>query len=450
MPSSKRRRKRARRPQSRDPSRIDWRAVRWEQIDRCLARFDARSLASLLSCAADSPGGVHRLPSLTILWLRCLAVLPAGDVIALPSHLPGLLGAAGRAAPQLRILEDFSPADPGLVVRYTAGGKRFRIHPGSLGDPLQALRVVTATAEAIDPFIAERHGFRLSDLIEVALRYSDRRLETLRHAWPDGDMPAESRGTGREGPRARARRIARTPATVTDAEAAAVTALGNAADDCISACADPGQAAAAWKWATRPADALQVDLYPGAERLGSVVAVSTRDGDWPVPAALVISALGVAASELAAEAAADEDCAARMQLVSERKALGIFGISPPDYPGAVAVALPGRRHAFVVGIGSGLDAGGLARSLTNVAAGVGEVTGDVIRERGMDFDPAGLVLRLIIYGGPVRGPAGRYDDLVCVNVDELLAAALDATRSRSTQDSNPTRRHIVADQYQPG
>lgn len=111
---------------------------------------------------------MHRLPSLTILWVRCLAAPPTGRVVASVADLPGLLAAAGRAAPQLRILEDFTPADPRLVVRYAVDGNRFRIHPGSLGDPVQTLRVLTATAEAIDPFVIERHGFSLSDLIEVA------------------------------------------------------------------------------------------------------------------------------------------------------------------------------------------------------------------------------------------------------------------------------------------
>jgi putative transposase len=46
------------------------------------------------------------------------------------------------------------------------------------------LRPVTAIAEAIDDFTLERHGFRLTDLLEVALRYSEYRIGALANAWP--------------------------------------------------------------------------------------------------------------------------------------------------------------------------------------------------------------------------------------------------------------------------
>lgn len=416
-----------------DPSRIDWGAVAWKRIDRHLARFDGQSLTDLLSCAADSPGGVHRLPSLSILWLRCLAVPPTGSVTASPSDLPGLLASAGRAARQLKILEDFAPADPRLLVRYAIGGTRLRIHPGSLGDPVQALRVITATAASIDPFVVERHGFGLSDLVEVALRYADHRLQVLSRVWPASDMPADLNGSGDEDLRARADRIASTPAAVTDAEVAAAAALGDAGY-WISGCRDPGRAAAAWKWATRPACEVKVDLFPGAEHLGSVLAVSTPEGDRAVPASLVIGALGVATTELAREAAADEDCAMRMQMITEHRALAIFGLDAPDRLGGIAVVVPWHRHVFVVGLASGLDSDGLARSLDEAADGVREVTVDAVREAGGDCDPAGLVFRLIIYGGPVHGPKGRYAGLVCVHVDELLVAALDADQAATGEE----------------
>ena len=368
---------------------------------------------------------MHRLPSLTILWVRCLAAPPTGRVVASVADLPGLLAVAGRAAPQLRILEDFTPADPRLVVRYAVDGNRFRIHPGSLGDPVQTLRMLTATAEAIDLFVIERHGFSLSDLIEVALRYSDRRIAILSPDWPSGDMLAAPKGSQPESLRARARRIARTPAAVTDAEMAAATALRDIADGCCAACASPDRAAAAWRWATRPASALKVDLFPGAEHLGPVLAVGTADGDRPVPAAILISALAAAAGELARDAARDEACAMRMQLVTQRRTLGIFGISPPGTPGT-AVMVPGHRHAFVAGIASGLDHNGLARSLADAAHEADSITAETIREAAGSFDPDGSVFRLIIYGGPVPGPAGLRDGLMCIHVDELLSAALDA------------------------
>ena len=173
-----------------DLRQVDWKAVNWARIDRCLARFDARSLAVLLAAAADSPGGGHRLPSLTVLWLRCLARPPAGAVRAAPAHLPQMLAAARAAAPQLRVLEDCLPADPRLLVRFPAAGQRFRVHPGSLLNPVLTMRSVAATAEAIDDFVLGRHGFRLTDLLEVALRYCDHRVGVLASAWPDRERSA--------------------------------------------------------------------------------------------------------------------------------------------------------------------------------------------------------------------------------------------------------------------
>jgi len=81
-----------------DLRQVDWEAVGWARIDRCLARFEAGPLVVLLAAAADSPGGGHRLPSLTVLWLRCLARPPTGEVSASPGHLTQLLAAAGVTA----------------------------------------------------------------------------------------------------------------------------------------------------------------------------------------------------------------------------------------------------------------------------------------------------------------------------------------------------------------
>lgn len=171
-----------------DLRKVDWEAVDWTCIDQCMARFDAGSMAVMLAAAADSPGGGHRLPSLTVLWLRCLARPSAGAVSASPTHLPRLLSAARSAAPQLQVLEDYQAADPRLVVRFPAAGQRFRVHPGSSLNPVLTLRSVAATAEAIDDFILNRHGFRLTDLVEVALRYSDHRVGVLASARPDNDL----------------------------------------------------------------------------------------------------------------------------------------------------------------------------------------------------------------------------------------------------------------------
>ena len=429
-----------------DLRQVDWEAVNWARIDRCLARFDARSLAVLLAAAADSPGGGHRLPSLTVLWLRCLARPPAGAVRAAPAHLPQMLAAARAAAPQLRVLEDCQPADPRLLVRFPAAGQRFRVHPGSLLNPVLTLRSVAATAEAIDDFVLGRHGFRLTDLLEVALRYCDHRVGVLASAWPDSGLALDRPDPPGEDLRARVRRIGRTPVTVTDAEVSAAASADAEPGDWTAACEYPDRAAAAWRWATRPAAEMQVDLFPGAERLGAVLAAGALGRDWPVPAALVVSAVAVAAAVLAREAAGDEQSARRMQEVTQRRALAAFGhrVAPapapdPQAPEAagsfplpeapVAVIAPASRHAFVVGLASGLDRDSLDRSLRAAAAAVAEITPDMVCAADDTFDPSGSLYRVVIHGGPVPGPATAHRGTAWVHVDDLIAAALDADQA---------------------
>lgn len=449
MPARRRQRRRKGRARPRLPAdlrQVDWGAVDWERIDRCLARFDGGSLAVLLAAAADSPGGGHRLPSLIVLWLRCLARPPGGAVIAAPAHLPRLLSAARDAAQQLSVLEDFRPVDPRLLVRFPVAGQRFRVHPGSLLNPVLTLRSVAATAEAIDDFVLGRQGFRLTDLLEVALRYCDHRVGVLAGAWPDSGLALDRAGPPGEELRARARRIARTPVTVTGAEVGAAASANAAHGDWIAACEYPDRAAAAWRWATRPAAEVEADLFPGAGRLGAVLAAGALGRDWPVPAALVVSAVAVAAAVLAREAAGDEQSARRMQEVTQRRALAAFGhrvaLAPaPDAqvtegagafsePGApVAVIVPASRHAFAVGLASGLDRDSLDQSLRAAAAAAGKITPEMVRAADDTFDPSGSLYRVVIHGGPVPGPATAHRGTAWVHVDDLIAAALDADQA---------------------
>ena len=417
-----------------------------------MAKFDAGSLALLLGAAADSPGAGHRQPSLVVLWLRCLAAPPAGDIIASASDLPRLLSMARGATPQLRVLEDCWSADPRLVVRFPMAGQRFRVHPGSWSNPLPTLRAATAAAEAIDDFVLERHGFRLTDLIEVALRYSDHWMGVLSGAWPVSGLPLDRGNPPGEELRARIQRIARTPVTVTDAEIAAARSANVDPNRWITMCEHPDQAAAAWKWATRQAADVEVDLFPGAGgRLGAALSVSSLDRDWPVPASLVVSALAVAAAMLSAEAASDDQSLRRMQQLTERRALGAFGHpiaanrpeegnsretadagSLPEAP--VAMTVPASRHAFVLGFASGLDPGSLERSLQTAKAAVDGMTTEIVRTATDGFDPSGSIFRILIHGGPLPGPSPRYKGTVCVHVDHLITAALDADQAATGED----------------
>jgi hypothetical protein len=191
---------------------------------------------------------------------------------------------------------------------------------------------------------------------------------------------------------------------------------------------------------------VEVDLFPGAERLGAVLAVGALGRDWPVPAALVVSAVAVAAAVLAREAASDGQSARRMQEVTGRRALAAFGhrVAPPPVPdlqapeaasssllpdAPVAVIVPASRHAFVTGLASGLDRDSLDLSVRAAAAAVGEITPEMVRAADSTFDLSGSLYRVVIHGGPVPGPAPARRGIAWVHVDDLIAAALDADQA---------------------
>ena len=139
-----------------------------------------------------------------------------------------------------------------------------------------------------------------------------------------------------------------------------------------------------------------MDLFPGTGQLGPVLAVRSHETvAYPVPAALVISAVATAAAKLASEAAADEESARRMQIMTMRRAVRASGYPAAPVPAdglsedvssvasdapLLSVIVPASRHAFVFGYASGLDSTTLARSLEEAMTAVNGLTPDQIRE----------------------------------------------------------------------
>ncbi|MHB1928996.1 MAG: recombinase family protein [Acidimicrobiales bacterium] len=212
-----------------------------------------------------------------------------------------------------------------------------------------------------------RHGFSLADLLEVGLRYCDHRLARLAPTWPSGALARDLPEPEDELLAQRVKRIARTPAFVTEEEVAVAGVLAPP-EAWIAACTHPEQARAAWRWATVAGAGLSIDLHPSAQTLGRALAVDVATAVHAVPAALVLSALAAATAYLAAEAAEDEDSLGRVQAVTERRAFSILRTSGrldperldldlPAVPSSPGVGLgmvlvPGHRHAFVVGTAS--------------------------------------------------------------------------------------------------
>jgi hypothetical protein len=406
-------------------------------------------VAGLLAAAADSPACGHRLASLSLLWARAITNPPSGRRLARPADLPRLLSAARRTAPQVRLVEDCWQNDPRLVVRYRVGSHGLQVHPGAYSDPSHTLRIIASTAVAIDDFVLGRCGFSLSDLLKVGLRYSDHRLARLAPTWPSGALARDLPEPEDELVAQRVKRIARTPAFVTEEEVA-VAGVSAPPEAWIAACAHPEQAGVAWRWATVSGAELSIDLHPSAQTLGRALAVDVGTAVHAVPAALIISALAATTAYLAAEAAEDEDSLRRVQAISERRAVSILrtpgrldperlDLDLPAVPSSPGVGLgmvlvPGHRHAFVVGTASGLSSSELGSSLEAVEAVLASVDIGALQDGGVPVADDAVVRRVVLYGGPFQEQGPSHPGELHVHVEELASMLLDANRAEIGAD----------------
>lgn len=218
-------------------------SVHWSSIDDAFRVFDAASLGAMLSAAYDSPDfGVQR-PALLVLWYRAMINPPHGQVSSSFGDLPVLLSTVHKAIPQLRVFEDYEPADPRLPVHVAVNGGRYRIHPGNLTNAVALIGVVQTTAHAIDSFILETKGFAATDLLEAALSYCDWRLTQLEKVWPLRNATHD--------------RIQRPGIK----EIETVRVIHQAAPtEWLNRCAYPERAAVAWGWVSQKATSVRFDM----------------------------------------------------------------------------------------------------------------------------------------------------------------------------------------------
>jgi hypothetical protein len=425
---------------ARQPREVDWSRVRWSQIDRAIAGLDQDSLISLIAAAADSPGCGHRLPSLTVLWARAMTSHPHGTDAAGSADLAKLLAAARRAAPQLRYVEDCWNADSRLLVCHPVQGERLRIHPGAHTDPCQLMRVIESTAQAIDAFTLDRHGFTLSDLVEAGLRYCDWRTTRLSEAWA-GELARDQPEPERESLAVRIGRIAAAPALVSEAELEAARSLQDTEAVWLNQCGQPRRARAAWNWATTPGEELNIQLKPLAVALGAVLAVEHQGLSRPVPASLVLDALVSSTAVLAAEASTDAASVRALRNATFARAGGILKVRPqlsleteldqtgdpdnnsglPSGSGPVTVAIAGRRHAFAFALASGLDEGGLLSSIGEAESMLSEISARRLVANGAALEDDAVVRSVVLYGGPLREAPATEAGVPHLHVEDLAS-----------------------------
>jgi len=430
---------------------IDWSRIKWSNLDRALTRFEPDSLVSLISAAADSPACGHRLPSLTLIWSRAVAQPPCGALRAGPSHLIELLVAARKAAPQLKYLEDSWNPDPRLVVRHPIGHDRLRFHPGNFSDPSQFLRAVQSTADAIDPFVLDCHGFSLSDLLEVALRYSDWRVGKLFPTWPSGEILRNAHEPERETVVERAQRIAATPVELHEKEINALGATFMSHELWISHCDRPERAAMAWDWATKDSGVFGITLGLNTPFLGTALSIRSGSQLRHVPASLVLSSLAASTALLAAEATSDKASAIALEFLSVKRALEVLNSTErvadrqeleTDVNDATAISAvglvvtmaPAARHAYSIAVVSNLDPVALVAAIDEADDILTSVTAEDLRRSGVPIEPSASIHRLVLYGGPFHLPLSDHAGIVHLHVDDLAAMKFDSYQSELGQD----------------
>ncbi|HCG02985.1 MAG TPA: hypothetical protein DEV93_20880 [Chloroflexi bacterium] len=393
-------------------------SVDWSGIDADFEGLEPRRLLALLSAAADSPGCGHRLPSLSVLWARAISRPPLGNRKPGIDRLEKMLATARSAWPPLIRQEDWWPPDPRLAVRYKAAGERFEFHPGLLANPVGLLRDADDTAIAIDDEVARRHGFRLSDLIELTLRYADLRLRQLRPAWPTTPLARDLEPESEEGPRERIERIRSSPTSLSDLETEIAMNLLEKDLDWIAQCTDAQRGRKAWDWATQSSQALQFDPAAHAP-FGSAMAASTSGGLVAFPASLMPGFLASAVSVLAAESAESRKALRRMRGVVSMRVMEALGMDI-ERGGFPVVQVAGKRHAYVFSRAAGLDEKTVRASIRSEEQELRAVTVRALRSRSREFSSTGHIYPVLVVGGPFGFRGELNSEIPGIQLQELI------------------------------
>ncbi|MES4886107.1 hypothetical protein ABVB69_37255 [Streptomyces sp. NPDC000349] len=377
------------------------RRVQWKTIDRALAPFSIDSLTVLLQAALASPGCSRVHDHLLLLWTRTLRTPARTGAAAAAADLPGLVEAAGRAAPGRGVVTDRVPSDVRGRDRFAArAGKRLLVHPGQLAHPHLVLRSLQLTAVAVDEQARTAAvGFSLSDVLELALRLSDHTLTALSAAWPPA-APDED---------------PQVVCALTEDEVGAARLLAGTDLDAVTAmCGKPADAARALDWLTEPIEDLPLRYHPQAPLLGAVLAVTTHGRRVAVPACAATDALASAAGRLldVLPASAVEAAEERLQDLVVSRTAQLLGMEEvPARPGRVCV-LSAPADRYDIAIVSAMAEGALSARIEKARSLLGELaTG-----RG----------RLVVYGGPrFLGPE-LIEDTIYLHTEELAEILADS------------------------
>lgn len=372
------------------------RRVDWKVLDRALAPYSTDSLIVLLQAALTSPDFQRLEDHLLLMLTRVLRTPSRPGVHAEADDLPALVDAIVRAAPGRGVLTDRDPSDLRAGVASTTAGELLLVHPGQLAHPLLVLRTLELTALAVDQPLCETIGFGISDVLELALRITDRALDALTPAWPEPyAAPDEPE-------------LDQVACRLTSAEVDAARAIATADPvDLLPSCRHPERAGRALDWLTSRVKDLPLRYRPDTPLLGPVLAVTAHGRRLPVPAGAATDAIAPAATRLLAFLPPAELPAAeeRLQEVIVARLAQLLGLDHiPARPGPVC-RMTSPTHRYDIAVVSGLTDGTLSGRIKEGRAALAAT-------------PPGRG-RLVVYGGPRVLTRELIRDTAFLHVEEL-------------------------------
>jgi hypothetical protein len=415
-------------------------------LQNTLSAFSSESLLSLLTAACSSPGGLHRLPSLSVVLGMVIRSCPSGRRLAGPNDLAHLVDLAVRARPELETYEDWIPGDPRARVKIAHRGRRFALHPGDRERIVGDLRNCQFVASVVDPVLERTIGFGISDLMEICLAQVASAVECMTPAWDrDGARPARGEDI-----------------IVMPTEVVAARAISSH-DLHLAGCRFPHRSLSALDWATSPSSSLPCEPADPNSTFGRYVATHTRDhGRWPLPPALQLGSLCVAAADLAVQALAiDPTLGAafrsrvKIRIAELLQSLNHQVIHPVD---ATRVGPPwllivcGRRHVVAIRVVTSLDSRMLERALASESQmALPWAPGSRVRTSAGTFEVPGDVefLPLVVAAGAAHLSVRLGVPAVSLDGLEWIAATMEASEDFwmyvQSLTGLATSRHLVFD-----
>jgi hypothetical protein len=370
------------------------RRVEWKVLDRALAPYNTDSLIVLLQAALTSPDCQRLADHLLLMLTRVLRTPPRTGTPAGAEDLPRLVEVAVRAAPGRGVVTDRHPSDLRPGVRHLLAGEHLLVHPGQLAHPLLVLRSLQLTALAVDEPLCTAAGFGIGDVLELALRLTDRALSALGPAWPEPPTTDTDEH--------------QVACHLTPAEVDAATAIATAdPSDLVPACRHPERAVRALAWLTRPVKDLPLRYHPDAPLLGPVLALTAHGRRLPVPAGAATDALAPAAGRLLDMLPPDQlpTAEARLQELTVSRLAQLLGLDHIPTRTSPVCRMTSPTHRYDIAVVSALADAHLGARVEEGRAALADTPPD----RG----------RLVVYGGPRFLGRELIRDTALLHVEEL-------------------------------